>query len=98
MFENFDRQLLSYLKTMSFNDLDIYNLIWVAFEYQRAQQEQKMALFSTFQLKSLSFQILLKIGCQPRVVIYIYLKELDPQMLHTKFLDNQPNGSEEHAF
>ena len=35
---------------------------------------------------------------QPRVIIYKHFKELTPQMLHTKFQENQPSGSGEDDF
>ena len=49
--------------------------------------------FSTFPIQKP------KIGQgQPRVIIYINLKEITPQMLYTKFQGNWPSGSGEEDF
>ena len=55
-------------------------------------------LYKHFHSKNLRDQILPchKIGHeQPRVIIYIYFKELSPKLLHTTFQGNRSSGSGE---
>ena len=66
----------------------------IALPYKTAQKHQKNALFRLFHAKALGtkFDLALK---KDKVTIFIDFKELDPQMLYTKFQANQPSGSGE---
>ena len=86
----------------SSNDLDLQNSIgvkiWCIIVSQSTVSNQKMHFFNFFPIKSLRDQIwhCHKIGQgQSRVIIYINIEGLTPQMLHCKFQGNQPSGSGE---
>ena len=86
-------------------DLDLDNFLGVEFECvfitKGTIATEKVSFSTFFSFKSLGDQ---NLPChkidqgQPRVIIYIYLKELTLQVLHTKFQGNQPSGSGKEDF
>ena len=97
--ENFERHLTSDLWPRSPNEFDLQREGMII--SKRTTATEKYTFFQPFPFKSLRDQIwpCHKISHgQPRVIIYIYFKELTPQMLHTKFQGNQPSGSGEEDF
>ena len=79
--------------------IDLDNFLGVEFECvfisKGTTATEKVSFLTFFSFKSLGDQ---NLPChkidhgQPRVIIYIYLKELTLQVLHTKFQGNQPSG------